>query len=287
MQNKKIGQEHIHELLFGGEISWQTIIYDLINSEQLDPWDIDILQLSNKFFERIRALEEADFFVSSKVLFAAALFLRIKSEILLNEHIKSIDEILFGTHDEEKHSIEEFEFDEEVPMLIPKTPMPRFRRVTVKELIAALDKAMKTETRKIKRELIEKRAIQKSSLSLPKKRQSIGERVRAIYQNILLLIKKKERVSFSELAGERREEQIATFLPLLHLDNQKKIWLEQEGHFQEIWILLKRLFNEDSKEELRIEVDNKARELDEEQRARMEKINTDFENPLADFFNNF
>jgi len=43
---EKVGQEQIHGLLFSDKLSWQAIIYDLINSEQLDPWDIDICLLS-------------------------------------------------------------------------------------------------------------------------------------------------------------------------------------------------------------------------------------------------
>ena len=85
--SSKIGQEQIHGLLFGEQLSWQAIIYDLINSEQLDPWDIDLVLLTNKYLERVKKLEEENFFVSSKVLFAAALLLRIKSEILLNHYI--------------------------------------------------------------------------------------------------------------------------------------------------------------------------------------------------------
>ena len=87
-------QEQIHDILFNREIGWQEIIYDLINTEQLDPWDINIMVLTGKFLERINKLEEADFFVSGKVLLAASLLLRIKSEILLNKYIKNIDEIL-------------------------------------------------------------------------------------------------------------------------------------------------------------------------------------------------
>ena len=89
-----VKQDQIHDLLFNREIGWQEIIYDLINTEQLDPWDIDITVLTEGYLQKIQNLEEADFFVSSKVLLAAALLLRIKSEILLNKHIKSIDEIL-------------------------------------------------------------------------------------------------------------------------------------------------------------------------------------------------
>ena len=88
-------QEQIHNILFNREIGWQEIVYDLINTEQLDPWNIDIVVLSNRYLEKIQELEEDNFLISSKVLLAAALFLRIKSEILLDKYIKSIDEILF------------------------------------------------------------------------------------------------------------------------------------------------------------------------------------------------
>ena len=94
--HKKIQQEQIHDILFNREIGWKDIIYDLINTEQLDPWDINIVLLTDKFLEKIRQIEETNFFISSKVLLAAALLLRIKSEILLNKYVKSIDEILFG-----------------------------------------------------------------------------------------------------------------------------------------------------------------------------------------------
>ena len=93
---KPIAQEQLHDLLFSRELGWQEIIYDLINTEQLDPWNVNITVLTDRYLERISALEEADFFVSSKVLLAAALLLRIKSEILLNKYIRSIDEILLA-----------------------------------------------------------------------------------------------------------------------------------------------------------------------------------------------
>ena len=58
------GQEQIHELLFGEKLSWQAIIYDLINTEQLDVWDVDLMVLSNRYLEKLKVLEEANCFVS-------------------------------------------------------------------------------------------------------------------------------------------------------------------------------------------------------------------------------
>ncbi len=66
-------------ILDQNEITWQTIIYDLINSEQMDPWDIDISLLTAKYIGMIKTLENHDFRVSGKVLLAAALLLKIKS----------------------------------------------------------------------------------------------------------------------------------------------------------------------------------------------------------------
>src|SRR6056297_963465 len=145
-----VNQEQVHDLLFGREIGWKDIIYDLIKTKQLDPWNIDISILTEGFLERIQKYEETDFFISSRILFAAALLLRIKSELILSRYMKSIDEILFGQKEEEKtSSFERIELDEEIPELIPRSPMPRFRKVTLKELIDSLNKAIITENRRI------------------------------------------------------------------------------------------------------------------------------------------
>src|SRR6056297_3065207 len=101
-----VSQEEVHNILFDGkEIGWKEIIFDLIHTDQLDPWNIDIGFLADKYLEKIRELEEMDFFVSSKVLLASALLLRIKSEFLLNRYVKSIDEILFPKEEKKSYSV--------------------------------------------------------------------------------------------------------------------------------------------------------------------------------------
>jgi len=254
-------QTQIHDLLFSREIGWQEIIYDLINTEQLDPWDINLVILTNKYLEKISELEEADFFISSKVLLAAALLLRIKSEILLNRYIKSIDEILFGKKELKKQILERIELDEEIPELIPRSPVPRFKRVTLQELMESLNKAIITENRRIKKEIINKNALRESGISLPKRKFSIQNKIREIYDNLTKHFQKnqdKQKISFTDLAGMDKEERIITFSPLLHLETQKKIWLEQEKHFDEIHIWLKETYlkhNQDPFEELKKELE--------------------------------
>ncbi len=239
-QNFSVKQEQIHDLLFNREIDWQEIIYDLINTEQLDPWDINISILTEKYLEQIQKYEQADFFISSKVLLAAALLLRIKSEILLNKYIKSIDEILFGKKEQVKKQIEKIELEDEIPELIPRSPIPRFKKVTLKELIESLNKAIITENRRIKKTIINKNALRETGISLPKRKFNIKNKIKEIYDNLFSqLNNKKNKISFTELIGKEKENRILSFLPLLELENQKKIWLEQKNHFDEIHIWLK------------------------------------------------
>jgi segregation and condensation protein A len=281
VKSDRIGNDHLYDLLIGREVSWQAIIYDLINSGQLNPWDIDLSILANRYLVKIRELEEANFFISSKVLLAASLILRIKSEILLNDYISSIDDILFGKKDKENKPMERIELDEnELPSLYPKTPMPRMRKVSLQELMAALGKAINTENRRIKREIVEKQLIREAEVVMPKaSRVNIKDRIRKIYSRILTMAKSKQtRISYSELVGNDREERRACFLPCLHLDNQQKVWLEQEKHFAEIYVWLYSHYKSQN------QVSSSVREMMEEV---AEEIEASEENPLGGFFNGF
>lgn len=294
-----VKQEQIHDILFNREIGWQEIIYDLINTEQLDPWDINITILTDRYLEKISTLEEEDFFISSKVLYAAALLLRIKSEILLNKYIKSIDEILFGKKEDEMlpRKLERIDLDESIPELIPRSPVPRMKKVTLQELMAALNKAIVTENRRIKKEIVKKNALFESSISLPKRRFSIKDKIKEVYESLLGHLKDektKQKISFTDFVGENKDERIISFSSLLHLEHQKKVWLDQEGHFTEFYIWLKHVFfrnNPDPFAELREQVEEISeqkthkKKLGPEGKKRLEKINKDFANPLGEMLN--
>jgi len=288
-----VKQAQIHDILFNREIGWQDIIYDLINTEQLDPWNINITILADKYLETLAKFEDADFFISSKVLLAASLLLRIKSEILLNKYIRSIDEILFGGKADKKIGLERIELDEEIPALMPRSPIPRLKRVTLKELMDSLNKAVVTENRRIKREIVNRNALREVGISLPKKTISIKDRIKQIYSRLVVYFeneKEAKKVSFTELTGGEKEQRISSFYPLLQLDCQKKIWLDQKDHFEEIYIWLKDVYfknNPDPFEGLRDELEKEIEELeseDSEFRERVEEINENFENPIGDMF---
>ena len=280
IKSEKVSQEYILELLTSQEVSWQAIIYELINTEQLDPWNIDLALLSTRYLEKIKELEEANFLISSKVLLAASILLRIKSEILLYQHLKSIDEILFGKKDEKQKKDERIVIDSnELPFLYPKTPLPRYKKVSLDELMSALNKAINTEMRRIKKEVSKTRLERDNEIVLPKSRINIKDRIRKIYSKILTTFKARQtKISYSELVGNDKEEKIACFLPILHLDNQQRLFLEQETHFADLWIWLYHHYkkiNADKVDLLKEEIEEKKEEIHQA---------AGFDNPLANFF---
>ena len=237
----RINQNQFFDLITGEELSWQAIIYDLIKTEQLDPWDIDLGILAQKYVTTIQQLEDADFFISSKVLLACSLLLRLKSEILINSYIQDLNDALYGRKDEKRYELERIEIDEdELPILTPRTPMARHKKVTLKELMKALDHAISTENRRIKKE-IKGRQAQKSALAVMPKGNFIPLKIRikSIFGIVDNHLKRgNDHMKFSHLAPAK-EEKLASFVPILHLSNSGKIFLRQPVHFKEIHMTLK------------------------------------------------
>jgi len=218
------------------EITWQSILLDLIKSEQMNPWNIDISVLSQRYIKSVRKMQEANFLISGKILLACALLLKIKSNKLVNEEIYNFDSQLFR-QDETFEELEQLfdhapapEYDK--PRLTIKTPMPRKRKVTLQDLMNALQKALEVEKkRNIKRELFNSIKVE-----IPQKKIDISELIANVYNKIIDYFKtKKEKLTFTKLVNsEKKEDKVYTFIPLLHLDNQEKVTISQDEPFGEI-----------------------------------------------------
>lgn len=230
-------QDKIFELLFEkDEVTWQTMIYDLVKDEKMDPWDVDISLLTKKYMQMLKKMKEIDFRVSGKVVLAAALLLRIKSNRLVGEDLMRFDDLINPSEEEEffeetEHEVSEFE---EEPRLFPRTPQPRKRKLSVYDLVGALQKALEVKKRRVLH------SIPTAEIEIPEKKKDITLVIKDIYHQIKnLLGSGREKLTFSMLVpSEKKEDKVFTFIPLLHLSNQNKVELEQEEHFGEIAIYL-------------------------------------------------
>jgi segregation and condensation protein A len=234
-------QDKILQMLMNkDEITWQTILLDLVKTGELNPWDVDISTLSKKYVEIVRKMQEANLFVSAKVLLASAILLKIKAERLLSEGIAAIDYYLYPQEDVEE--LEEYAGRKRIvldvsPVLTIKTPMPRKRRVTVSDLLGALDKALEVNERRVLRRAREAHVPEK--MMVPDKSKDITVLIKELHSKMKDFFKFKPEITFSELVGSNiREDKLLTFAPLLHLANQSTVNLNQFEHFGEIYIKL-------------------------------------------------
>ena len=223
------------------DVTWQTLLMDLIKTEQMNPWDINISHLTKRYIETLRQLKEANFYVSGKMILAAALLLKIKSNKLVDEDISNFDAILYPQEEaldfEELAAAPHPERLMDKPQLTIRTPMPRKRKVSIEDLMSALKKALEVNQRRILRHEDAKRV----DVVIPEKKIDIGNLIKDVYQKItgFFSLNAAGRLTFSQLLpSQEREAKILTFIPLLHLVNEEEIDLHQEEHFGEIQILM-------------------------------------------------
>ena len=218
------------------EITWQTIIYDLIKSEKMNPWDVDISLLTKRYLETIRKLHELNFFVSGKVILASALLLRIKSHKLLTEDIVALDNLLYPSSEEEFHEELDDLYDNKntnIPPLAIKSPQARKRTISVNDLITALQKALEVD----KRRILRRARYENVNVKIPERKIDITKLIKDLYDKILNYFQSREIILFNDLlTSDKREEKLLTLVPLLHLDHQKKLNLDQKVPFGDIEI---------------------------------------------------
>jgi len=231
--------ERIFQILYKeDEVTWQSLLYELVKKEGMNPWDINISLLTKKYIDTIKKLKELDFRISGKVLLAAAILLKMKSNRLLNEDLSEFDRLLT----QEEELIEELDLEEqqqyklwEKPILIPRTPQPRKRKVSIFDLVNALEKALEVKQRRVLN------SIPPMNVKVPERKRDMTEVIREVYSKIksFFMINSQKKLTFSQLVpSQKKEDKLFTFIPLLHLTNQRKVNLEQKEHFGEIEIML-------------------------------------------------
>ncbi|MFH1589603.1 MAG: ScpA family protein [archaeon] len=237
-------QEQPHDRIFNilfqeDELTWQNIIYDLVRSEEMDPWNINISLIAQKFLEKLRNFKDMDFRISGKIVLASAMLLKMKSTRLLDKDLMEFDSLLATSENEAYEILEELtsEYQREktdLPTLRPKIPQPRKRKVSVFDLVEALEKALEVENRR------KNYVVPETKTEAPKKTREISLVIMDVYEKIVsFFTKSTKKLMFTELIpSDTKEDKVFTFIPLLHLDSQQKINMMQQEHFGEISIIL-------------------------------------------------
>lgn len=209
------------------------ILMNLAKNGDINPWDIDIVNVTDMFLERIEQMQMTDLRISGRTLLYASILLRMKSTGIVQEE-EDEDDLEMLDDELDFYDVEEYP--------VPKLPIRRraTRPVTLQELILELQKAEKVETRrkdrKVRRKLEEKAAVTTDEVLGIAHEEDILGRVRILGERLMKDMAEKEFVVLSDLLGDDRSENIMTYVSLLFLATEKKVWLKQKELFGELYV---------------------------------------------------
>lgn len=236
------------------QVDWKNFLYQLINQEGLDPWDIDLGTLTRKYMQALKKVEDVDFDVSGKLLTIAIFLLKLKAEHLVERDLRGIEEKIRQVESSEEDdflddNLEALQMLDEHLDDVPKkkekysikvrNPLARKRKVNIFDLIKALEKTFEQSNRRKKNFLIKNQEVKYEGPVYEKKKKDLKTIINELYEIIWEEFSNKEgHIYFSHLTKglSNKMEVLEKFIPLLHLHNDSKVTLEQEEHFSDIKI---------------------------------------------------
>ena len=208
------------------------ILVSLAKDGEIDPWDIDIVDVTDKFLAKVEKMEKLDLRISSRTLLFASMLLRMKSDAIA-EHEYDAEDV--------SGYVEEDDGPEYFPALKHKVRRQAKRRVTLSELIEELKKATKRKEQSDIRRLRAARPGNVDALVV-----AHSEDIEKQIERLGGLLKKRQDergyILFSELVTVKTPEDVVkTYIPLLFMANRRQIKLEQQEIFGDIFIKCRNL----------------------------------------------
>ncbi|MBI5554081.1 MAG: segregation/condensation protein A [Candidatus Diapherotrites archaeon] len=210
--------------------AWKSILIDLIASEQMDPWSIDLVELAEKYLQKVNALQTQDLRIPANAILCAAILLKLKSRVLKLTDIEDEEDILERQKMQEEHQ-KDLRFVEQLPELKTIHKIKE-GRISLDELVdqieSMLSKSKKTRT------LNERSPVE---FQIPINTFNIDQKMQEVFQAIADTADSQGLTTFTRILPAQDVTTIVeTFIPLLFLFNKEKINAWQDEFFGEIFI---------------------------------------------------
>ncbi len=210
------------------------ILVNLAKQGEIDPWNVDIIEVTDKFLKKLEEMKKLDLRISARTLLYASILLRMKSEAIVEKSEPVQVEELTGTEPVLEYT------DEQQLMLKPVIRRRGKRPVTLPELIEELKKAIekrdKSELRRKHRREAERIPSTDEVIEIAHD-EDIEQRILCLNQFLEQAFQNKETLEFSELLPDQTPKNIVnTYIPLLFMAARKQIWLEQAELYLELYI---------------------------------------------------
>jgi chromatin segregation and condensation protein Rec8/ScpA/Scc1 (kleisin family) len=226
--------------------TWREFLTDLVAREKINPWDVDVCAVADAYLNRLRSLQAMDLRVPANVILACSILLRLKANTLLVE----------DDDGEAQGETATQLIEEEIPSLVLRPDRPRSRRVTLSELLNAVEDVMRAGKR-----FTPLPASLAQVLELETPTENMGERMENVLGQAQELKDAEGLLMFSALVQAARsklngrappryaDSVVSHLLPVLHLVQEQKLSAWQDEFFGEIFLRLIDVEEEKRKEQ--------------------------------------
>lgn len=262
MNNNLLNVEDLESSIYGktGEFDANDgigILVDMAKQGKIDPWNIDILDVTEKYLQRMIELKSLNLRVASRTLLFASILCRLQSNVLAGLSLEDFqDEEQDNTIYDDDGFIVEYPEDQE---FIPTSNVVSFdealqrrtsirlnrnRVVTLKDLIKQLEFYEKLEKRASMKSAHEraKRHVRNYSRLTPEEivsmahEEYIEEAVLKLKDNLEQIFAREEKIELKELTMLGMDK-ISAYIALLFLCRDTDYELEQKEFYSDLYVV--------------------------------------------------
>lgn len=230
------------------------ILVDMAKLGEINPWDVDLEKVTSKYLQFVSSNQGDSLKEAGRAIFYASVLLRMKSDFLLEE---SQDALRIGLHKEldddalleeelNSHNVKQITFDDLESAIRRKyiSKAKRFRKLTLKDLIKALQEAKEEEETRIYRKQQRLLDFESYSIIAPDVEGDIMDlthaedlegviaRLRVILPEYLCNGSGLEFTNVVKLVGCWSN----AFLATIFLAHEREIEMEQEEYYGDLWL---------------------------------------------------
>ncbi len=208
--------------------TWRELLMELVDTNRLDPWDIDIIKVVDSYIDAVKKMRVMDLHIPANIILAASILLRMKSETI---SILPIEEPI-----PIEDAIQQGRVIPEIPNLVPRLRLQPKRKVTLGELMDALGDAIKINER---RETIVRQRAEPINMQIEK--DDIDQKIAHVSKLVNENVDREGLTTFAKLSSGFKSIEgilLGLFVPLLFLAHKGEIILMQEQFFNEIFVKL-------------------------------------------------
>ncbi len=262
MNNNLINAEDLESSIYGNLNEFDAndgigILVDMAKQGKIDPWHIDILDVTEKYLQRMIELKSLNLRVASRTLLFASILCRLQSNVLAGLSLEDFkdepqDDVIY---DDDGFIVEYPEDSEFIPTsnvvsfdeaLQRRTSirLNRNRVVTLKDLIKQMEFYEKLEKRASLKSAHEraKRHVRNYSRLTPDEivsmahEEYIEESVLKLKDNLEQIFTTVDKIELNELTMLGMDK-ISAYLALLFLSRDTDYELEQEEFYSDLYVV--------------------------------------------------